>query len=108
VPNVPQASKSLWAHPMVLLCNVCHVEARFGPFEVLSRRKIGARFTPNVQRAWKSFWAHPMGLLGDMCRVEGRFGPFGDSVSLGARSVYDLRRMYQRHGNLFRHTRWYS
>jgi hypothetical protein len=76
--------------------------------KVLSRRKIGARFAPNVQRAWKSFWAHPMGLLGDMCRVEGRFGPFGDSVSLGARSVYDLRRMYQRHGNLFRHTRWYS
>jgi hypothetical protein len=31
-PNIPQAWKSLWAHPMVLLCNVCQVEACFGLF----------------------------------------------------------------------------
>jgi hypothetical protein len=30
--NVPWAWKSLWAHPMVLLCNVCQVKACFGPF----------------------------------------------------------------------------
>jgi hypothetical protein len=30
--NVPLASKSLWAHPMVLLGNVCQVEACFDPF----------------------------------------------------------------------------
>jgi hypothetical protein len=33
--NVPRAWKSLWAHPMVLLCNVCQVEACFGPFGVV-------------------------------------------------------------------------
>jgi hypothetical protein len=48
-----------------------------------------------------------MVLLGDTCQVEARFGPFGDSVILGRRSVYSLRRMYHRHGNLFKHTRWY-
>ena len=31
-PNVPWAWKSFWAHPMVLLADVSHVEARFGPF----------------------------------------------------------------------------
>ena len=31
-PNVPQAWKSFWAHPMVLFGDVSHVEARFGPF----------------------------------------------------------------------------
>jgi hypothetical protein len=31
-PNVPWAWKLLWAHPMVLLCNVCQVEACIGPF----------------------------------------------------------------------------
>jgi hypothetical protein len=30
--NVPRAWKSLWAHPMVHLCNVCQVKACFGPF----------------------------------------------------------------------------
>jgi hypothetical protein len=28
-PNVPQAWKSFWAHPTVLLGDVCHVEAHF-------------------------------------------------------------------------------
>jgi hypothetical protein len=49
--------------------------------------------------------AHPMELLGDIGQVEACFGPFGDSVNLGARKVYSLRRMYHEHGNLFRHTR---
>ena len=30
--NVPRAWKSLWAHPMVLLGDVSHVKAHFGPF----------------------------------------------------------------------------
>jgi hypothetical protein len=51
---------------------------------------MGGRFAPNKPQAWKSFWVHPMVLLGDVCQVEARFGPFGDSVSLGARSVYGL------------------
>jgi hypothetical protein len=31
-PNVPRAWKSLWVHPIVLLCNVCQVEACLGLF----------------------------------------------------------------------------
>ena len=31
-PNVPRAWKPFWAHPMVLLGVVSHVEARFGSF----------------------------------------------------------------------------
>jgi hypothetical protein len=30
--NVPRAWKSLWAHPMVLLGDVCQVEAPFDRF----------------------------------------------------------------------------
>jgi hypothetical protein len=48
----------------------------------------------------------PVGTLGDVCQVEARFGLFGDSISLGARSEYSLRRMYHGLGNLFKHTRW--
>jgi hypothetical protein len=43
VPNIPQARKSFWTHPIELL---------------------GARFAPNVPLAQKSFWTHPMVLLG--------------------------------------------
>jgi hypothetical protein len=32
VPNVPRAWKSFWAHSMVLLDDVCQVEACLGPF----------------------------------------------------------------------------
>jgi hypothetical protein len=31
-PNVSQAQKSFWTHPMVLLGDVCQMEANFGPF----------------------------------------------------------------------------
>ena len=31
VPNIPQAWKSFWAHPIVLLANVVPEEARFDP-----------------------------------------------------------------------------
>jgi len=31
-PNIPYAHKSFWTHPMVLLSDEAHVEARFGPF----------------------------------------------------------------------------
>jgi hypothetical protein len=31
-PNVPQAQKSFWTHPMVVLGDVGHVESRSGPF----------------------------------------------------------------------------
>jgi hypothetical protein len=35
------------------------------------------------------------GLLGDEAQVEPRFGPFGDSVTLDAKLVHGLRRMYR-------------
>jgi hypothetical protein len=40
--------------------------------------------------------------------VESHFGPFGDSVSIGAKSMHDLRRTYHRLRNSFEHTRWIS
>jgi hypothetical protein len=65
---------------MLLLGDVCQVEACFGPFG--DSVSLGA---PNVQRAWKSFQAHLMVLLGDIGQVKARFGPFGDSINLEAR-----------------------
>jgi hypothetical protein len=32
VPNIPQAHKLFWAHPMVPSGDEAKVEARFGPF----------------------------------------------------------------------------
>jgi hypothetical protein len=32
MPNVPQAQKLTWTHPMKLLGDVGHVESRFGRF----------------------------------------------------------------------------
>jgi hypothetical protein len=49
-----------------------------------------------------------MVLLGDEAQVESYFGPFGDSVSIGARWVHDLHRMYHRLRNSFEQTRWIS
>jgi hypothetical protein len=49
-----------------------------------------------------------MELLGDMGHVESSFGLCGDSVSVSARQVHDLRRTYHRLRNHFRLTRWYS
>jgi hypothetical protein len=31
-PNVPEAQKLFWTHPMELLCDVGRVESRFAPF----------------------------------------------------------------------------
>jgi hypothetical protein len=44
-----------------------------------------------------------MELLGDVVHVESHFGPFQDSVSVGARWVHDLRKMYHRLRNPFGH-----
>jgi hypothetical protein len=41
VPNVPQALKSLWTHPMEHLGDVDHVKSCFGPFGDSVR--VGAR-----------------------------------------------------------------
>ena len=35
-PNVPYAQKLFWTHPMVLLGDYARVEARFGPFGVIT------------------------------------------------------------------------
>jgi hypothetical protein len=49
-----------------------------------------------------------MGLLGDEAQVEARFDPFGDSATLGARLVHDLRRTYRWLRNSIGSTRWNS
>jgi hypothetical protein len=49
-----------------------------------------------------------MELLGDVGHVESRFSLFGDSVSVGAIHVHDLRRMYHRLKNHFGCTGRYS
>jgi hypothetical protein len=49
-----------------------------------------------------------MELLGHVGHVESHFGLFTDSVSVGARYVHILRRMYHRLRNHFAHSRWYS
>ena len=41
----------------------------------------------------KFILTHPIELLGDVGLVESHFGPFGDSVSVGANKVHDLRQM---------------
>ena len=69
---------------MELLGDVGHVESRFFPFGEF----------------W--FW------LGDMGHVESHFIPFGDNVSVSARWVHGLCKMYQRLTNRFGRTRWNS
>ena len=32
MPNIPQAQRSFWTHPMVLLGDEAQVQAHFGPF----------------------------------------------------------------------------
>jgi hypothetical protein len=49
-----------------------------------------------------------MGLLGEEAQVEAQFGPFGDSVTLDARLVHCLRRMYRRLRNSIGGTSWNS
>jgi hypothetical protein len=62
----------------------------------------------NITLAQKLFWTHPMDLLGDVGHVKPHFGLFGDYVSVGARYVQGLCRMYHRLRNHFGHTRWNS
>jgi hypothetical protein len=35
VPNVPEAQKSLWMQPIILLGDEAEVQAHFGPFEIV-------------------------------------------------------------------------
>jgi hypothetical protein len=74
VPNVLQAWKSFWMHPMDHLGDVSRVESHFGPFLdcVKCRCKIAVQFAPNE-------------LLGDVGHVESHFGLFGYRVSVSAR-----------------------
>jgi hypothetical protein len=81
------ARKSFWTHPVVLLANVSHVEACFGPFRDsdLCRCNIGERFVSNMPLAQKSFWTHPTIFLGDEAQVEACLSLFRDSANLDAR-----------------------
>ena len=68
---------------------------------VLSLTQVRCTVCADVPYARESFWMHPMELLGDVGHVEPRFDLFGDSVSVGARYVHGLRRMYHRLRNHF-------
>ena len=50
----------------------------------------------------------PDGTAGDEAQLKDHFGPFENSGNIDARWVHGLRRTYQRLGNRFGHTRWYS
>jgi hypothetical protein len=47
-----------------------------------------------------------MGLLGDEAQVAARFGPFGDSATLDARLLHDLRQTCHGLKNSIRCTRY--
>jgi hypothetical protein len=93
---------------MVLLDNEAQVEASlslFGIVLILTQDKytIYAKHTISLGNHFRcTRW------LGVMGHEESRFGPFGDSVSIGARHVHDLRQTYHTLRNHFGCTRWYS
>jgi hypothetical protein len=87
VPNVAQAQKSLWTHPMLLLGDEARVKGRFGQFGYSANFYARQVYSLSQMHhyAWKSFRTHPMELLGDMGHVESRIGPFGHGVSVDGR-----------------------
>jgi hypothetical protein len=52
-PNVPRAWKLFWAHPMVLLGDVCQVEACFGPFG--DSVSLGVRTVDGLRRMYHGY-----------------------------------------------------
>jgi hypothetical protein len=64
---------------MVLLGDMCQVEAHFDPFEIVFHDLC------RMYHGMESFQAHLMVLLGNVCQVEASFGLFGDSINLDAR-----------------------
>ena len=65
------------------------VSIRWEPVSVQDRCMICAEHITGS----KFILTHPIELLGDVGLVESHFGPFGDSVSVGANKVHDLRQM---------------
>ena len=109
VPNVPQAQKSFWMHPMELLgewamSNLVSIHLDTVLVSVQDRCTVCARRTIGS----KMFQTQPVLLLGDDGQVEARFGAFGASANLDARLVHGLYRTYHRLGNRFGCTRWFS
>jgi hypothetical protein len=56
VPNVPQAWKSFWTHMMELLCDVGHVESRFGLFG--DGVSVGARLSHGLRQMYHMLRNH--------------------------------------------------
>jgi hypothetical protein len=54
--NIPQAQKSFWTHPMVLLGDVGHVESRFGPFG--DSVNVGARWVHGLHQMYHRLRNH--------------------------------------------------
>jgi hypothetical protein len=51
-PNVPQAQKSFWTHPMELLDDVDRVESGFAPFG--DSVSVGARYVHGLRQTYHS------------------------------------------------------
>jgi hypothetical protein len=56
VPNIPQAQKLFWMHPMELLGDVDHVESHFGPFR--DNVCVGARYAHGLHRTYHRLRNH--------------------------------------------------
>jgi hypothetical protein len=52
VPNITNAQKSFWMHPMVLLGDEAQVEARFDPF--MDSANLDARSVHGIHRRYHS------------------------------------------------------
>jgi hypothetical protein len=71
---------------MVLLGDVCQVEARYGLFgDIVNLGADRCTACFECTTDMKIFKEHPTILLGDIGLVEGCFGLFGDCINLDAR-----------------------
>jgi hypothetical protein len=85
VPNIPWAWKWLWAHLIVLLGNVCPMEACFDLFgDSVSLYATLVHSLHRMDHRLGNDFAQPMVLQGDVGQVKACFGPCEDSVNLGA------------------------
>jgi hypothetical protein len=86
------------------LVELCSVRLEIVPILTQDRCTVCTERTIGSQIVFGA----PDGLVSDMGHVEFHFSLFGDSVSVSARQVHGLHRIYHRHRNHFGRTRWDS
>jgi hypothetical protein len=80
--NLPRAWKSLWAHTLVRLGNVCQVEVCFSLFgDSVVSMQDRCTVCSECMIGLEIILAYLMVVLGDMGQVKAHFGLFGDSVN---------------------------